>query len=50
MDKQAFTDFLLTIGFNKNGADEVIKRFEEDRPDMNDLGLYKSFAKAAKHK
>ena len=46
MDKQAFTDFLLTIGFNKSGADEVIKRFEEDRADMSDFDLYKRFYKA----
>lgn len=49
MDKQAFTNFLLSIGFNKSGANEVIKRFEEDRPDMNDFDLYKRFT-AAEHK
>lgn len=50
MDKQAFTDFLLTIGFNKNGAAEVVQRFDEDRADMSDFDLYKRFAKAAEHK
>ena len=50
MDKKAFSDYLLSIGFNKIGADEVIKRFEEDRPDMNDLDLYKRFDKAAEYK
>ena len=37
MDKNKFTEYLLSIGFNTNGAAEVIKRFEEDRPDKEDL-------------
>jgi len=49
MDKNKFTEFLLSIGFNETGAAEVIKRFDEDRADMDDYNLYKRYHTAAGH-
>jgi len=48
MDKQGFTDYLLSIGFNQKGAAEVIQRFDEDREEMQDFDLYKRFTEATK--
>ena len=47
MDKILFTEYLLSIGFNMNGAAEVIDRIEHDRADCDDINLYKLFCSAA---
>ena len=48
MDKQAFSNFLLSIGLNQNGVNETLKRFEEERPDEMDLIYLRRF-EAEKH-
>lgn len=47
-DKNKFTEFLLSIGFNKSGVADIVKRFSEGRPDGEDLSLYERW-KAAEH-
>lgn len=32
-----FYDYLRSVGYNDNGANEVIRRFDENRPDREDL-------------
>lgn len=47
-DKQAYYDYLLSIGFNENGAKETIERLEKNRADREDKNVYKRY-KAAEH-
>ena len=44
---EEFYMFLRSKGLNENGAKEVINRFNENRPDREDLSLYKQFAPVA---
>lgn len=38
-----FKSFLTDKGFNSHGADEVIYRIENDRPDREDMSYWKRF-------
>lgn len=48
IDIKAFSEFLFAIGLNQNGVNETLKRFEEDRPDKEDLNYLRRF-KEEKH-
>ncbi|SFB86712.1 hypothetical protein [Butyrivibrio sp. YAB3001] len=40
-----FNGFLLYLGVNDVGRNEIITRFIEQRPDREDLNLYRQFKK-----
>lgn len=42
MDK-GFYDYLLSVGYNENGANEILRRFEEGRPDREDKYYLKQY-------
>ena len=42
-DKEGFYNFLLSVGFNDNGANEIINRYENNRPDREDAYYYKRY-------
>lgn len=42
-EKKAFKEYMLSIGFRDNGAEEVITRLEENRAYIDDLIQYRSF-------
>lgn len=41
-----FYNFLLSIGFNSDGASEVINRINHNRADQNDIALLERFKAA----
>ena len=43
-----FYDYLRSVGYNHNGANEVIRRFEENRPDSEDLYYLHNFNEISK--
>lgn len=43
MDKQGFSDYLRDVGFNDNGINEILKRFEEGREDREDVYQLKRY-------
>lgn len=38
-----FYDYLRSVGYNDNGANEVIRRLDENRPDREDLYYFHQF-------
>ena len=42
-DKEGFYNFLLSVGFNDNGANEIINRYENNRPDREDAYYYERY-------
>lgn len=44
MDK-GFYDYLRRVGFNENGANEILRRFEEGREDREDKYHLKQYEK-----
>lgn len=47
-EKESYYSYLLSIGFNDNGAKETIERLEKNRADREDKNIYKRY-KAAVH-
>ena len=47
-DKDKYFEYLLSIGFNENGAKETIERLEKNRADREDKNIFKRY-KAAEH-
>ena len=47
-DKEGYYNYLISIGFNDNGAKETIERMEKSRADREDKNIYKRY-KAAVH-
>lgn len=45
MDKQGFSDYLRSVGFNENGINEILQRFEDGREDWNDKYQLEQFNK-----
>lgn len=46
MDKKGFGDYLRSVGFNDNGINGILQRFEEgqeDRDDAYQLKRYKEY-------
>ena len=44
-EKEQLYNFLQSIGFNKTGITELMKRLEEDRPDRYDLDILNRYNK-----
>ena len=42
-EKKAFKEYMLSKGFRDNGAEELIRRLEENRAYIDDLIQYRSF-------
>ncbi len=42
-DKEGFYNFLLSVGYNDNGANEIINRYENNRPDREDVYYYERY-------
>ncbi len=42
-DKTGFKDFLIARGYTSNGADEIIRRISENRPDREDINSFRRY-------
>lgn len=42
-EREQYFNYLLSIGFNENGANEIIKRLENNRPDREDKAIYRRY-------
>ena len=47
MDK-GFYDYLRSVGYTENGANEILRRFEEGRPDREDKYYLKQYEETLK--